>query len=232
MNKLLKPDDLDSIRAIVEFAKPFAIDILRVSSSNGIVGIDDTPTIALFIEPKVLYAGPEMFLNRLKILSQRLTNASTASVFYNSNGFPFNLTLASSRSTVDFRLASIQQGKRLPAKFKGTFEYTLNLERQYFAEALNGAKMIGADTVQLIRRDNHLLLTASNEGESFTYELMESKGSPFSFNYSIEHLSTVEKIMSTGKDVIGNITPRGQLMIEVDTPTISGSVFILDIKNR
>jgi hypothetical protein len=232
MNKKLLPTDVDSIRAIAEFAKNFAVDVVRVSPTTSVVGIDDVPTLAVFITPKIPYSGPEIILNRLRILHTRLDKAESVSIELNAGGNPYNLLISGKRSSVDFRLATLQQGKRLPAAFTGTFAYDLVIKREYFTEMLAGAKAIGATFLQFTRRDGLISGQASEGGESFSYKLLDDDGTPFVFNYAIEHLSTVEKLTPEKEDIRMQITPRGQLSIKVSTAGVDADVFILDHKNR
>lgn len=228
----LSQSSIDCLKTVVNFCKPFHVDIIKISQ-DGVVGLDDPPTLALFATPNTQYDGPELFLNRLKVLDTRLAGSKLAvGVQYNAGGVALNLEIKSGKKSIDFRLAATS-GK-LPATFKGTFATQLQISKQDFSEITQGAKSIGSDIVTIAHKNGVLQATASSEGERFQYLIDDDTGedSQYSYNYSTEHLSTIEKLLPDQGNFIGNITPRGQMMVEIKTETVDASIFILDIKNR
>lgn len=229
----LSTDDLLALRTIVGISKVFSIDTLKLTNSL-CVGIDDVPTIAVFIKPKLAkYAGPDIFLNRLRILETRLgSGKAQVTVKHSAAGAPVSLEIVKGRVTVDFRLA----GKldRMPAQFTGSFAHDFTLSRTELQEVLSGCKSVGGRLLTLDQKNQSQNIRCANEGETFKYAVTDSINSSaeFSFNYSIEHLASVDKILAPGADFIGRITPRGQLMVDIDTPDVSIQVFIFDVKNR
>ena len=223
--------DIQSIKDVVSFSKAFSIDVLKITPS-GAIGLDDTPSLAIFVNPTTPYSGPELFLNRLKTLDLRLDIKSKVRVVYNDGGVPVNMEIVSGKKTIDFRLASIQ--KRLPGAFTGSFAHTLQLPKSEIAEIIAGCRAIGGSTVSIEHRNGRQVAVSSNEGEKFQFVINESTRSDaqYQFNYSIDHLSTVEKMLPIDATFVGNITPKGQMLVDISTTTVSAQIFILDIKNR
>ncbi len=227
----LDADSAAALRAAVSFCKTLAIDILKISS-EGVVGIDETPTIALFVTTTTSkYTGPELYLNRLRVLDTRL--AGTITVTTNTADKPVGLKIQNNKTTYDHRLASVSQGKRLPSAFKGDFSTKFEIVRSDFKSILDGARNVGGDVVNLQSKSGKLVALSNKEGETFTYSVMDLQTSDqFSYNYSLDHLTAIDKVLDIAQNVKCNITPRGQLMISVVTDTVLAQFFILDVKNR
>ena len=229
----LSQSSVTALQSTIKFAKVFAVEIVKVCEEI-IVGIDETPTIALFIFPKEKYTGPELFLNRLKVLDERLASSS-ARVVMGSKGTPVSIELKKGRSIIDFRLANNSQGKRLPGEFKGNFAADLVLDREQLREVIEGTKSIGSKTITFHRTTDGLSAFASNEGENFKYQFdittpFETK---FSYTYAIDHLTTVDKQLPKDEPtIVGKLTAKGQMQIAVETHELVARVFIFDIKNR
>jgi len=228
----LTPSDVEHLQSVVNFCKPFAITVLKLTNSV-CVGIDETPTLAVFIEStQAEYGGPDIFLNRLKVLDSRIQGNGTISLRLNDKGVPVELEMNEGRKQFNFRLGSIQRA--LPNAFTGSFVHMLEITRADFCEMLTGSRAIGGETITIEHKDGRLTAKCSKEGEHFKYTLQSKTGLDvqYSFNYSTQHLATVEKLMPPNAGFIGNITPRGQMMVELVTAEVTAKVFILDIKNR
>lgn len=226
----LSPADSTTLKEVVDFCKHFATDIVRLSSTRGIVAVDDTPSIAVFVDTE--YYGPELSVNRIKTLSQRITPDSTCKVHTNTAGTPHKLEIRTKKSTVDFILPSVSAIRRIPEKFTGGFEHTIRVARSDLVAAVQGCKSIGATHVQLVQRDGELQGVAFNAGEGFTYSLSPAQtSSEFAYEYAIDHIVAIEKFLNV-EEVTLNITPRGQMMIEVEHRGIEARVFVLHNKQR
>jgi hypothetical protein len=224
-NTKLSTADATTLKEVVDFCKNFGTDIVRLCPTRGVVAVDETPTIAVF--PDIEYAGPELSVNRIKILAQRIVPDSVCSVYTNAAGTPHKLEIATKKSTVDFILPSVSAIRRIPAKFTGVFEHRITLPRTDFVAAVAGAKSMGATHLQLVHRSGKFDAVAFNMGEGFKYSLSPAQSlGEFAYEYSIDHLLAVDKFLNV-EEVVLNITPRGQLMIEVEHRGLSAHVFIM-----
>lgn len=230
--KSLDPDSAESLRTAVQFAKSFSIDVLRMTP-EAIVGIDDVPTIALFIETTSKYTGPPIHLNRLKTLCSRI-GAGTIEIASNKAGNPSMIVIKKGRTTVDFCLANVAQGKRLPGAFSGSFLHDITIPRDDFDAILAGVADIRSVELTLKYTDG-LSVTSSNGGETFKYDLSDinlGRTEQFSFTYSTTHLLTIGKLLPQSKPFTAQITPRGQMMVTLSADNVTAKAFILDIKKR
>lgn len=226
----LSSADATTLKAVVDFCKYFATDIVRLSSTRGTVAVDETPSIAVFVD--VDYKGPELSVNRIKTLSQRIAPDSICKVYHNTAGTPHKLEINTKKATVDFVLPSVSAIRRIPEKFTGGFEHTLSVSRDDLVAAVKGAVSVGATHVQLVQRGGNLQGIAFNAGEGSTYTLSPAQTTlEFAYEYAVEHLLAVDKFLNV-EEVTLNITPRGQLMIEVEHRGIRARVFILHNKQR
>lgn len=228
----LTSTDIAHLQSVVEFCKAFSVNVLKLTST-GCVGIDETPTLAVFIEQtSTSYSGPDLFLNRLKVLDSRLKGSGSVLLKHNDKGNPVSFEITDKKKTIDFRLGSTYQA--MPSKFTGSFAHSLNIPREDFREIIAGGRQIGGEVICIEQKNGRRRATSSKEGERFQYTL-DSKAAAdvqYAFNYSLEHLITVEKLMPPTVDFVGNITPRGQMMVELATADITARIFVLDIKNR
>jgi hypothetical protein len=235
MSIQLTPPSIATITAVVKFCKQFSVDVIKLTSTSA-AAIDDVPSLFIMFDG-VSYAGPDLLINRIRDLSQRLAldGATVTVVTGGADDKPKSLQIKSGKSTFDFRLANDRSNDRIPAKFTGSFAQELELNRTDLTAAIDAASSIGAKLITF-SGDKHLSLSAISESETYTAVLddVETK-SKFQYNYTTEYLAAVDKVLpKTMKTVLFDITAKGHMRVELPTELkqVAASVFLLDVKNR
>lgn len=224
---------LQALKQSLDASKMFAVDTLRITPSS-VCGVDEPPSIVVFVDPSSPYEGPELWLNRLKTLSARLDTATSVEVVTNTAGNPYSLNIQAKRNiTYDFVMGAASRS--MPTKVPTEFEHTLTISRDDLLAAVEGARNVKGSTLTVSQKGGVRKLFSQEEGETFTMILGENFGtSQFSFNYSVDHLHVISKCLPKDGVFEGNITQRGHMLVNLEPPGLSAGmrVFILDIKNR
>lgn len=235
MSIQLTPPSIATVTAVVNFCRLFSVDIIKVTSTSA-AAIDDIPSLFIMFDG-VSYAGPDLLLNRIRDLSQRLAldGAAVTVVTGGAEDKPKALQIKSGKSTFDFRLANERSNDRIPAKFTGSFAQELELNREDLTTAIAAANSLGAKLITF-SGDKCLTLSAISESETYTAVLEDvDTKSKFQYNYTTEYLAAVDKVLpKTMKTVLFDITAKGHMRVELPTELkqVAASVFLLDVKNR
>lgn len=232
----LSPPSIATVKAVVNFSRLFNADLVKITSTTA-AAIDDIPSLFVLFEG-TSYDGPDLLLTRLRDLSQRLSfdQGSVTIVTGGVEDKPKALLIKSGKSTIDFRLASASSSDRIPSKFSGAFVHELECLVDDIQTAVSSAASIGSKTLTFIGDGAALQLSATSEGETYKMELEDVPTTvKFQYNYSVEFLSAVLKLLPKGsKHVTFNTTAKGHMRVQLPTTSaqITASVFLLDIKNR
>ena len=235
MTTQLTPPSIATVKAVVNFSKLFAADLIKITSTAA-VAIDDIPSLFIMFDG-VSYSGPDILLNRVRDLVQRLSlpEASITVVTGGTEDKPKSLQIKSGKSVIDFRLATERHGDRLPSKFSGTFTHDLEISRSDLTAAIAGANSLSSKLLTFIG-DQHLTLSATSESETYT-AVLDDVVTPnkFQYNYTVEYLAAIDKILPKSVHAITfSITAKGHMKIDLPTELkqVTASVFLLDVKNR
>lgn len=236
MTTQLTPPSVATVKAVVSFCRHFNADLIRIIAANA-SAIDDIPSLFIVFEG-VSYAGPDLLLNRVRDLTNRLAlpDSTISVVTGGTEDKPKSLQIKSGRSTIDFRLAASTSGSRVPSKFTGVLIHELELDRSDLAAAIAGASSIGSKLLTFVGDGKHLTLTAQSESETYTSQLTEvTVSSVFQYNYTVEYLQSVDKLLPKAtKTVMFGISTKGHMRITLPTELkqINAEVYLLDVKDR
>jgi hypothetical protein len=236
MSTQLTPPSIATVKAVVSFSRHFSADLIKLTSTTA-AAIDDIPSLFIVFDG-ISYAGPDLMLNRVRELSQRIAveGASITVVTGGTEDKPKSLQIKSGKSTIDFRLAAERSNDRIPAKFTGTFTHTIDMDRADLTAAIAGASSIGSKLLTFVGNGKSLVLTATSESETYTADLEDiATSSTFQYNYTVEYLHAIDKILPKSiSSVEFSITAKGHMRVGLPTELkqITAAVFLLDVKNR
>lgn len=236
MSTQLTPSSITTVKAIVNFSRLFSADVVKLTSSTA-AAIDDIPSLFIMFDG-ISYAGPDVVMTRIRDLSQRLAlvDATISVITGGVEDKPKSLQIKSGRSVVDFRLANDRANDRLPSKFSGVFLHELDIPRADLTAAIVGAASIGAKLLTFTSDSSTLILTAASECETHTTTIDDvPTTSKFQYNYGLEHLSALDKMIPKAvKSINFSVTAKGHMRIVLPTEVsqITASVFLIDVKNR
>jgi len=236
MSTQLTPPSIATVKAVVSFSRHFSADLIKLTSSTA-AAIDDIPSLFIVFDG-ISYAGPDLMLNRVRELSQRIATegAAITVVTGGTEDKPKSLQIKSGKSTIDFRLATERSTDRIPSKFTGTFVHTIEMLRDDLTIAITGASSIGSKLLTFVSNGKTLALTATSESETYTAALDNiNTTEKFQYNYTVEYLHSIDKLLPKSVSSIEfNITAKGHMQVVMPTELsqITASVFLLDVKNR
>jgi len=232
----LTPPSIATVKAVVGFSKRFGADLIKLTAANT-AAIDDTPTAFIMFDG-ISYAGPDIYITRIRALAQRLASDdfSLTVVTGGTEDKPKSLQIKSGKSVIDFRLATERAGDRFPSKFTGSFVRELEIERDDLTTAVAGANAINAKLLTFSSDGKHLTLSATSETETYTASLTDVPApATFQYNYTVDYLNEIDKMIPKGINIITfSVTAKGHMRIQLPTELkqVTASVFLLDVKNR
>jgi hypothetical protein len=236
MSTQLTPPSIATVKAVVTFSRHFSADLIKLTSTTA-AAIDDIPSLFIVFNG-TSYAGPDLMLNRVRELSQRIAaeGATVTVVTGGTEDKPKSLQIKNGKSTIDFRLAAERSSDRIPTKFTGTFVHNIDIARDDLATAIAGASSIGSKLLTFVSDGKSLVLTATSESETYTATLDDIVTTDkFQYNYTVEYLHAVDKILPKSMSSVAfSITAKGHMRVVLPTELsqITASVFLLDVKNR